>query len=117
MKNFIPLLFLLTTLPAIMQADTWTSTDGRTLEGEFVNYDDSRGVITIRRQDDDKSVDIPEELLIHADILKAIELENKRVQPYWYVEYSVAQTEKPSSRCLLLVPNGEATEAFELIML
>jgi hypothetical protein len=115
MKFPYPYLLLILSISSLAQAETWTSTDGQTLEGEFVNYDINDGIIVIRRTSDDKTFDIPEQRLIHADCLKAVQLENKRVEPYWYSEYPVAKEESPFSRCLLLVTNGSDPEAFELL--
>lgn len=110
----IVLTTLLTCCAVACSADTWTSANGETLEGEFVSYSASTKTISIKRAYDDKVFAIPEDQLTHPDRIKAIRLHNKDIPEYWYTDYEKAKKENPNKRCLILYRNGAKAENFEL---
>ncbi|MDP0496748.1 MAG: hypothetical protein Q7Q73_11140 [Verrucomicrobiota bacterium JB024] len=112
--NHPALALLLLLIFPTARADTWTSTDDRTLEGEFVNYDLDEGNVTLRRADNGHYIEIPEQRLCHADQLRAVALETKSNEPYWYTDYTIAKAENPKRHCLFFYRNDTAPEAFEL---
>jgi hypothetical protein len=114
MKFSYPFLLLVISVSSFAQAETWTSTDGRTLEGEFVRYDFETGVITIRRTPDYQTFDIPEDKLVHSDKLRAALRGSREDKPYWTNDYSKTLARKTRKRFLFFYCNNSDPESFEL---
>ncbi len=74
-RAVLALAFLLSPLPSMAESRHWTSSDGRTLEGEFVRA--TRDAVVIRRPDG-LTVDIPVRLLADEDILHVTRVVQER---------------------------------------